>query len=80
MESVTTIKLDLCTKRALDSFKQYKNETYDEVVKKLIYIVKNVDADPELSKETVAEIESARARIKAGEFYTEEEMAKFLGL
>ena len=80
MENVTTIKLGLRTKNALDYFKQYKNESYDEVVNKLIYIAKNVDTDPELSKQTIDEIEAARAQIKAGKFYTEEEMAKKLGL
>jgi predicted transcriptional regulator len=80
MEAVTTIKLGMQTKGALDQFRQYKNESYDEVVSKLIFIAKNVDTDPELSEKTVAEIEAARARIKAGEYYTEEEMAKFLGI
>lgn len=80
MEGVTTIKLDFGTKTALDSFKQYKNESYAEVVKKLIYIVKNLDDEPPLSKQTKAEIEAARAEIRAGNFYTEEEMAKRLGL
>jgi predicted transcriptional regulator len=80
MEAVTTIKLDLGTKAALDSFKQYKNESYAEVVKKLIHIVKTLDDEPPLSKQTKAEIEIARAEIRAGKFYTEEEMAKRLGL
>ena len=77
---ITTVKLGLKTKKGLDSFKQYKNESYDEVINKLIFVAKNIDTDPELSKQTVAEIEAARERIKAGNFYTEEEMAKKLGL
>jgi predicted transcriptional regulator len=77
---VTTIKLGLKTKSALDSFKQYKNESYDEVVNKLIYIVKTLDDEPPLSKQTKVDIEAARAEIRAGKFYTEEEMAKRLGL
>lgn len=80
MEAVTTVKLGQKTKSALDSFKQYKNESYDEVVNKLIRIVKNLDDEPPLSKQTKAEIEAARAEIRAGKFYTEEEMAKRLGL
>jgi len=76
----TTVKLGLKTKKGLDSFKQYKNESYDEVVNKLIYIVKNLDDEPPLSKQAKADIEKARAEIRAGNFYTEEEMAKRLGL
>lgn len=80
MEAVTTVKLGLRTKSALDSFKQYKNESYDEVVNKLIYIVKKMDSEPRLSRQTIRDIEAARERIRRGEFYTEEEMAKRLGL
>lgn len=80
MGAVTTIKVGFGTKSALDSFKQYKNESYDEVVKKLIYIVETLDDEPPLSKQAKAEIEAARAEIRAGKFYTEEEMAKRLGL
>jgi len=80
MVDVTTVKLAMRTKQELDSFKEYKNESYDEVVNKLIYIVKNLDDEPPLSKQAKADIEKARAEIRAGEFYTEEEMAKRLGL
>ena len=80
MTAVTTIKVGLKTKGELDQFRQSKNESYDEVVNKLIYIVKNLDDEPPLSKKTKAEIEVARAEIRAGKFYTEEEMAKRLGL
>ncbi len=78
--NITTVKVGLKTKSALDSFKQYKNESYDEVINKLIYVAKNVNSQPELSKQTIVEIETARARIKAGDFYTEADMAKKLGL
>jgi predicted transcriptional regulator len=80
MEAVTTIKLGTQTKSALDQFREYKNESYDEVVSKLIHIVKNIDDEPPLSKQTIKEIERARAEIRAGNYYTEEEMAKRLGL
>jgi len=80
MVNVTTVKLGVNTKQTLDSFKEYKNESYDEVVNKLIYIVKNLDDEPPLSKQAKANIERARAEIRAGDFYTEEEMEKRLGL
>ena len=76
----TTIKLKEQTKKELDSFREYKNETYDEIVRKLVYIAKNIKKNPELSERTIKEIEEARKRIKEGNFYTEEEMKKILGL
>lgn len=77
---VTTIKLKEQTKKELDTFREYKNESYDEIVRKIVYIVKNVEKNPQLSEKTVKEIEEARKRIKEGNFYTEEEMRKVLGL
>jgi len=76
----TTIRLNNSTKEQLDSFKQYKSESYDELVRKLIYLVKMCEKKPELSQKTILEIKEARERIKSGEFYTEEEAKKILGL
>jgi len=78
--SATTIKIHKETKAEIDQFREYKNESYDEVLKKLIYIVKKLKKEPELSKETIKAIESARERIKKGHFVTEEEARKRLGL
>ncbi len=77
---ICTIKLRPNTKRVLDSFREYRNESYDEVVAKLIGIAKNVKSAPELSREAVESIERARKRIKAGNFITETDAKKRLGL
>ncbi|MHC1598021.1 MAG: hypothetical protein ACXQT0_00330 [Candidatus Methanofastidiosia archaeon] len=76
----TTIKLKEHTKKELDIFREYKNESYDEIVRKIMYIVKNIKKNPQLSEKTVKDIEEARERIKEGYFYTEEEVKKSLGL
>jgi predicted transcriptional regulator len=76
----TTIRLNNSTKEQLDSFKQYKSESYDELVRKLIYLAKMCEKKPELSQKTILEIKEARKRIKSGDFYTEEEAKKILGL
>jgi predicted transcriptional regulator len=78
--SATTIKIHKETKAEIDQFREYKNESYDEVLKKLIYIVKKIKKEPELSKETLIAIEAARERIKRGHFVTEEEARNRLGL
>ena len=75
----TTIKLYGNTKRQLDKFKEYKNESYDEVINKMIFIANKAKTNPELSKETVIAIDNARKRIKAGNFITEEEERKRIG-
>ena len=76
----TTIKLNPNTKLELDTFRQYKNESYDELVRKLLYLAKTCEKDPKLSQKAIQEIKEARERIKKGEFYTEAESKKILGL
>jgi len=76
----TTIKIHEDTKIELDYFREYKNESYDEVLKKILFIAKTCKTEPKLSKETVEAIEKARARIKKGKFLTEAEAKKRLGL
>ena len=78
--NATTIKIHENTKHQLDHFREYGNESYDEVIKKVIFIAKTCDKEPELSKETLKSIEKARERIKKGKFLTEEEARKRLGL
>ncbi|MCX6667867.1 MAG: hypothetical protein NTV74_06515 [Euryarchaeota archaeon] len=78
--SATTIKIQTDTKSQIDQFREYKNESYDEVIKKLIFIVKNLKKEPELSKETVRAIEQARERIKKGKFVSQEVAKQRLGL
>ena len=76
----TTIKIHKSTKQELDKFKEYGNESYEEVIQKVIFIAKNVKKQPELSKEAVSAIEKARERIRKGNFLTEAEAKKKLGL
>ena len=79
MQPTTTIKIQADTKKELDYFREYKNESYDEVLKKVLYIVKTTKKDPELSQETIRAIEKARERIKKGKFLTSKEAKKRLG-
>jgi len=76
---VCTIRLHRKTKSYLDSYREYRNESYDEVVMKLVAIAKTAKEEPELSHEAVVKIEAARKRIKAGNFFTEEEARARLG-
>ena len=77
--NATTIKIHKNTKSQLDQFREYKNESYDEVIKKMIYIAKKARTQPELSKEAAMAIEKARKRIKEGNFISEEEAKRRLG-
>lgn len=76
----TTIRLNRNTKSELDNFRQYKNESYNELIRKLIFVAKMCEKEPKLSQKTISDIKEAREKIKRGEFYTEEEAKKILGL
>ncbi|MBI2133373.1 hypothetical protein HYU11_01685 [Candidatus Woesearchaeota archaeon] len=76
----TTIKINTSTKSKLDTFREYKNESYDEVINKVIFIAENFKKRIELSEETIAAIERARERIQKGKFLTESEAKRRLGL
>ncbi|MFH1199697.1 MAG: hypothetical protein V1708_01375 [Candidatus Micrarchaeota archaeon] len=77
---VSTIRLHKKTKTGLDRYKEYRNESYDEVVMKLVNIADTCREEPGLSRETVERIEKARQRIKSGDFFTEAQARKRLGL
>ena len=78
--NTTTIKINKETKKEIDRFREYKNESYDEVLRKLLYIIKSIKKDPALSKEAIQAIEDARKRMNKGHYYTDEEAKKILGL
>ena len=76
----TTIKIYDGTKHELDLLREHRGESYDDVIKKVVFIVKNMKKEPKLSRETIKAIEKARERMKRGEFYTAAEVKKRLGL
>ncbi len=78
--NVTTIKLYLETKNQLDKFREYKNESYDELIRKLVFVANSCKKDPAMGKEAVDEIEKARVRIAKGKFITQADAKKRLGL
>jgi hypothetical protein len=78
--STTTLKIKQETKGELDQFREYKDESYDEVIRKVLFIARSSEKNPKLSKETLRQIAQARKRIKAGHFITNEEARKRLGL
>lgn len=77
---ITTVKLNLTTKEELNKYREYKNESYDEVIQKLIFIAKKAETEPELSQQTAKDIQKARERIKKGLYLTESDARKRLGL
>lgn len=78
MENITSIQISSGTKHVLDSLKDFPRETYEDVINKLVDII--AEENMELSEQTKKDIEISRREIKAGKFYTAEEVKKRLGL
>ncbi|HLC88659.1 MAG TPA: hypothetical protein VJG49_01350 [Candidatus Nanoarchaeia archaeon] len=70
----TTIQVSERLVNTLRTRKQYDKESYEEVIWDL------VEDTMEINEETKKEIERARADIKAGKFYTHEQVKNELGL
>lgn len=70
----TTIQVSEQLLDTLKKRKLYEKESYEEVIWDL------VEDSKEVSQETKQEIEQARADIKAGKFYTHDQVKKRLGL
>ena len=73
----TTIQLNKRTKDALKKQKLYPNETFDQIIQRL---VQERDHDDELSPKTIRNIEEGIKDIKAGRVYTTVQLNKELGL
>lgn len=78
MGNTTTIQISKETKEKLNAFKEYKKETYDEVIVKLIELAE--EDKMEFSEETKKAIEEGREDIKMGRVLSTKELIKELGI
>jgi len=62
--SITTIKVYQKTKINLERFKEHKRESYDEVLKKLLYVITLLKENPELGRKMLEEIESTKRKLE----------------
>ena len=72
--ATTTIQLSAELKRRLESMKLHPRETFNDVLERLVEDLR------ELDKETLAQVEEARAAIRAGRYLAQEQVRKAMGL
>lgn len=81
MPRLTSIQIEKTTLNKLKNFKEYKRETYDELINKLMGVVAALSKkEPELKDEIIQEIEEARAEFKQGKGISTKQLVKELGL
>jgi len=61
-KSITTIKLEQQTKQRLEKLKETNRETYDDILRKMLYILSIVKIDPDKAQDILENIDEARKR------------------
>jgi len=67
MAKITTIKLDIETKTRLDHLKEHERETYDQIIKKMLYVLNEIRKDPVSGNRFLSKIDSNIRRKQAYE-------------
>jgi hypothetical protein len=73
MKDITTIKLHRETKERLSRLKENKRETYEEIIRKILYILNKIRKDPTSSNRLLLKIDN---NIRRKEKYTKEKDSK----
>ena len=60
---ITTIKIQKETKERLDKLKENKGETYDDLIKKMLWLLNTTKVQPEKARAVLRKIDETRARI-----------------
>ncbi|MGI0063992.1 MAG: DUF7557 family protein [Nitrosopumilaceae archaeon] len=76
---LTTIQLEQKVKKSLTELKMFSNETYNDVIKRLVNIITQ-EKEEELSSETIDDIQKSLEDIKAGRVHDHEDVRKMLNL
>jgi len=64
MVLITTIKVYSKTKISLNEFKEYDKESYDQILKKLLYLAHLIKQNPELGKKFLEEVEATKRALE----------------
>ena len=81
MSEITTIQIQKSLKKELDSLREYKRETYADIIKKLIErFKKQEESELELSEEALKAIKEAREDVRKGKVYSTKQIKETLGL
>ena len=72
--ATTTIQLSSELKHSLERMKIHPRETFNDVLERVMEDLR------ELDKQTLADVEAARAEIRLGKYLTQEQVRKALGI
>ena len=67
-ENITTLKLEKETKERLEKLREHKRETYDDIIRKIMYVLNTVRDEPEKARGILEFIDEKRKRMFETEF------------
>jgi len=73
---ITTIKLLEETKLRIEKLREQKGESYDEILRKILYILNTAREDPEKSRRILEKISDLRTRMLEEERQQKEDLKK----
>ncbi|MCR4284831.1 MAG: hypothetical protein NUV97_02180 [archaeon] len=76
MGKITTLKLLEETKTRIEKLREHKRESYDDILRKVLYILNIVRDDPEKSKRILERIDDLRKRMFEEEKQQKEDLKK----
>jgi len=56
--NITTLKINKKTKARLDNLKEHKRESYEEVIRKILYVLNRIRKDPISGNKLLEKIDS----------------------
>lgn len=62
-ENITTLKLEKETKDRLEKLREHKRETYDDIIRKILYVLNTVRDEPNKAKAVLEFIDEKRKRM-----------------
>jgi len=75
-EKITTIKLLEETKLRIEKLREHKRESYDDILRKILYVLNTARDSPEKAKRVLERISALRQRMLEEERQQEEDLEK----
>ena len=60
---ITTIKLKKETKKRIEKLREHKRETYDELIRKMLYVLNTVKIEPYKAQEILNKVDEIRKKM-----------------
>jgi len=76
LSKITTLKLLDETKDRIEKLREHKRESYDDILRKILYVLNVVREDPERSKKILVRIDELRRRMFEEEKKQKEDLKK----